>query len=879
MQANFINIDAYRFSLNGQDFYKIFHVIIKGDLIKVVNVYDTRYALLNYTNYADVQVDGATYNSALELANALNSVVYTREVNGNSGAYNGVSADSGNPLTNGTDGGPFLDPTLFPSAQEVTDGDAQTLEEAKAYAETIGGGQFAEPTRIVRYVEGYDSGLTYIPFVEWLFDGESFSFSDTPLTLSDTTVIPAGEKRIDRLVADSSGSVYFKTGSPAVNPSPPELDLNTELEVTFILVSSGATQPDAVNLTKVYGENAGTAGGEFDIFEKTLGARINLESLADKYAGNISIEGTDLLKGDYIDFLPENPITKNDYSRLKFRIKNKPGSYPDGAFRISLYGTNATGGSNYIALEVPEAYGFDRDNTTDWQLVSLPIPTYDTITEINAIRFRNAAKNNDAYGFFLDEVYLVAGSDESQTDPGFATLQQVQDGDAATLDSAKTYADQEDATTLQAAKDYTDQVAGENSGTSVKKRYLTVAEMTGDQLAQIDKGVYYVADASADSTVDAGFAYYEYLGTTTGDLTDYRKLSEEESIDVETTAPVIVSADANNALTVGTDGGAYYNPPPASGSAIAARYNTFADLLADQANQADKELFYVADASGHSTVDAGSAYFEYLGTTNGTEADYRKLSEEESMDASDGSVDTTNLAKLDQQNKFRALNLFDAVKLARDSASNDSRDYGIEFLVSTGAGSYYDIIAHTGNNSGTGWSTEMRFKVRTTPGGGTAEVLRLAAGVINLYKSAVFHQKPTFNTDIGTKYITLSRNATGKIFDFPDYENQFGEITQIIGTDAEIHFKWGASGTAGRDARFCFFVQDNNSNVYTKALTIEKNVAETVVIIHEKLRVSDKVDLTNLPEATDDADASAKGVAVGYAYVNSATGAVHKRLT
>src|SRR5690606_3166854 len=44
--------------------------------------------------------------------------------------------------------------------------------------------------------------------------------------------------------------------------------------------------------------------------------------------------------------------------------------------------------------------------------------------------------------------------------------------------------------------------------------------------------LYYVADASDDPTVDSGWAVYRYLGTTDGDLDDYQKLSEEESLDV-----------------------------------------------------------------------------------------------------------------------------------------------------------------------------------------------------------------------------------------------------------------------------------------------------------------------------------------------------------
>ena len=78
-----------------------------------------------------------------------------------------------------------------------------------------------------------------------------------------------------------------------------------------------------------------------------------------------------------------------------------------------------------------------------------------------------------------------------------------------------------------------------------------------------------------------------------------------------------------------------------TGSGVTKRYLTWTALLADQANQKDLGVYYVADASAHSEVNSGYAYFELLGTTAGTEADYRKLSEQESMDVDPTSGGTT----------------------------------------------------------------------------------------------------------------------------------------------------------------------------------------------------------------------------------------------
>jgi hypothetical protein len=66
----------------------------------------------------------------------------------------------------------------------------------------------------------------------------------------------------------------------------------------------------------------------------------------------------------------------------------------------------------------------------------------------------------------------------------------------------------------------------------IAAHYADTASMIAAQANQEAAGVYFVTDATGDPTVISGFAYYEYLGTTAGDLTDYRKLSEEESMDV-----------------------------------------------------------------------------------------------------------------------------------------------------------------------------------------------------------------------------------------------------------------------------------------------------------------------------------------------------------
>lgn len=95
------------------------------------------------------------------------------------------------------------------------------------------------------------------------------------------------------------------------------------------------------------------------------------------------------------------------------------------------------------------------------------------------------------------------------------------------------------------------------TGKPITEVYANIAAMLADQAGQ-DEGYWYaVTDASTDPSVDTGWAIYEYLGTTNGDLTDYFKRQEQESIDVviaDATPSVKGIAKLYNALGSNTDG-------------------------------------------------------------------------------------------------------------------------------------------------------------------------------------------------------------------------------------------------------------------------------------------------------------------------------------
>tara|TARA_R110000772_G_C13310332_1_gene440693 strand:- start:88759 stop:90138 length:1380 start_codon:yes stop_codon:yes gene_type:complete len=79
---------------------------------------------------------------------------------------------------------------------------------------------------------------------------------------------------------------------------------------------------------------------------------------------------------------------------------------------------------------------------------------------------------------------------------------------------------------------------------AISDNYADIAALLAAQGSQTENYIYIVVDATTDATVDLGWALYQKLTATTAALTDYRKLSEEESLDV-------VAGSTNPTTTLG----------------------------------------------------------------------------------------------------------------------------------------------------------------------------------------------------------------------------------------------------------------------------------------------------------------------------------------
>lgn len=79
MVASIKNKSSGNFTLNGIEYHKTFLAIpVGGDLVRIVNGYDTKYVLLQSTSFKEFEVDGATYSTREGLISALAPTLFSK---------------------------------------------------------------------------------------------------------------------------------------------------------------------------------------------------------------------------------------------------------------------------------------------------------------------------------------------------------------------------------------------------------------------------------------------------------------------------------------------------------------------------------------------------------------------------------------------------------------------------------------------------------------------------------------------------------------------------------------------------------------------------------------------------------------------------------
>ena len=245
----------------------------------------------------------------------------------------------------------------------------------------------------VIHIVNYDFLVTAAVYI---INGTQYNSPQTNVTLSAAN---ATFDRFDVIAVDTSNTVVVLQGTPSVSPVIPTIDPSTQLQLTIIPVPAGSSGPVGVANVDIYLENTE--------WTSSVTAHINPASTNNPYAGNVDIEATSAVAGNYIELTnPSGLIDLSQYSNLIFRIRLKS-SWPSSKY---LAITWRNGGSIIgTSLSVKNGFfGLNNSVTGVYQQIVMPISSFNVTSNVNKIRIQ-VAGGSSSIGWYIDNIVLQGG--------------------------------------------------------------------------------------------------------------------------------------------------------------------------------------------------------------------------------------------------------------------------------------------------------------------------------------------------------------------------------------------------------------------------------------------------------------------------------------
>lgn len=317
------------------------------------------------------------------------------------------------------------------------------------------------------------------------------------------------EDRIDVIAVTNDGVnpplIEVVKGEPSASPLKPSIDLNTQAEVTFVLVKAGTTDPELPQDIVFYKEDL----GQPDEASKTItGTSIVTNSTEQSYEGSKSIKVTSSVINDSLKLTLDSSFSIFEYDYLRFWLRTT--STAEIKIKVSVNKVlPSINQYNHTILENSK-YGYDRYSENEWQPISIPISEFNYASG-NCDEIIITAQTA-GHTYYIDNVIAISngGIDENPI-RNHNSLENKQGGNAV---NDKYY--HLDEPTYNAVVAYAKDL-----------NYPTIAAMIDApaQTVQVEGVVIRVDDASADTriTFPTGadkVAYYQKLATSTTSLTD-----------------------------------------------------------------------------------------------------------------------------------------------------------------------------------------------------------------------------------------------------------------------------------------------------------------------------------------------------------------------
>jgi hypothetical protein len=250
----------------------------------------------------------------------------------------------------------------------------------------------------------WTTGLSFIVAAcSYYIQGVHYTSPQATITLN--TADPSNA-RIDVIGVNTSGVAFKRTGTAAADPSEPDVDPATELQLAFVLVDAGATTPASVTTLVLYADNAGAAA-EWNW--TTSGSGFNTNSATSPHAGTKAIAGTSVANGAYTQGQPgSGTIDIQSYAALVLYIQVV--SWPANRLLTATWYNGGVKKGNTLVIQ-DGFWGFSTSNTTDYQVIIIPTLQFGVpgATLVNQLRFA-ASGTGGTFSFRIDDISLQTGA-------------------------------------------------------------------------------------------------------------------------------------------------------------------------------------------------------------------------------------------------------------------------------------------------------------------------------------------------------------------------------------------------------------------------------------------------------------------------------------
>lgn len=313
-------------------------------------------------------------------------------------------------------------------------------------------------------IEWTGTGLTFTS-VELYWRKNNSLFYSNGVERTSVAADPT-DPRIDVFYGDDSGDWNIKKGTADPAPTKPTVDdTETQVEISFVTIDAGSTEPSEFEIITVYDEYGTIAGGESDV-TLTSNGTLNSTEQAESGTKSIKFDGAGLGDNAYfeLDTIKETSalVSVSFYVYLETVINNK--------FWLRLYNLALTQQIGNKIIIQNSTYGFNSFLVDEWQKITIPASAFNVgVLQYQQILIQN--KKNGAT-FFWDNVQIQEGNGGA-TLPSNIYARDIQT-DTADFDNNLSSADD----TVQKALDTIDDLVIGGSGGALEYQTETTGTTT-----------------------------------------------------------------------------------------------------------------------------------------------------------------------------------------------------------------------------------------------------------------------------------------------------------------------------------------------------------------------------------------------------------------